>query len=325
MIDGFITKIHREQVRCVRSLFCLVLCLWSTWTGALPGAWAGPPDTIQPLQVAVYRIGFSSAMFTEVNENDARAAVKVWGEQIAGEQNIPTDPVPAILKNMDALLGSLLEKKVDAVGITTIEYDQLKMYVDFSPIFVTSNSGSISERYVLLAHRQGPVKTLADLGGRTLAVHTNPRVCLAPLWLDTLLMRQGHPPAGGFTGRIVRETKLAKAVLPVFFGRADACVVTRSGFNTMAELNPQLARQLVPLAESPEMVPAMFAFRADFNPLYKAKLITGLRALKNSPAGQQVLAIFQSDDVDTQPLSCLDSALAMIATHQQLAGKDEHP
>ncbi len=288
------------------------------------GAILSPGKTVaEPSEV--YRIGFSSAMFTDVNDNDAKAAIRIWGEQITREKNVPADLVPFIIKDLGALRESLKEKKVDAVGITTIEYDQLRSDVVFSTLFVTSISGSIYERYVLLANRESPVKTLGDLGGRSFAVHSNPRACLAPMWLDTLLVHQGHPPISGFAGRIIREDKLAKVVLPVFFGRVAACVVSRSGFETMVELNPQLARQLVVLAESPAVVPAIFAFRADYEPEYKDKLVKGLQELQTSPAGQQVLTIFQSDNIEIQPLSSLDTALELIATHKQLVLREQNP
>ncbi len=273
----------------------------------------------------IYRIGFSSAMFTDVNENDAKAAIKIWGKQIAREKNVPTDPVPVILNGMGELAESLHEKRVDAVGITTMEYDQLRKTVSFFPLFVNSKSGSFSERYLILAHRKGSVKKLSDIGGRTICVYSNPRACLAPLWLDTLLIRRGLPATADFAGMILRETKIAKVVLPVFFGKVDACVVTKSGFDTMAELNPQLQNSLVVLAESPALVPTLFTFRSDFNPAYKAKLITGLRELKNSPAGRQVLTIFQSDDIDTRLPSCLDTALELIAIHRQLVQGGQAP
>ena len=272
-----------------------------------------------------FHIGFASSMFSDVNENDAKAAVKVWGQLIARERNVPTDPEPAIFKDIDAILRSLREKQVDALGITTIEYDRLRREVDFAPIFVTYNAGRITEQYVLLAHRDGPVKSIAALRGRSLVLHTNPRACLAPLWLDTILVGHGHPTGARFAGMIARDTRLSKVVLPVFFRQADACVVTRSAFDTMAELNPQLARQLTVLAESPAMVPAVFAFRADYNPIFRENLIAGVNDLKKTPAGQQVLTIFHSEDIKVHPASCLDTALELIATHERLVQGNQGP
>lgn len=264
------------------------------------------------------RIGFTSSMFTDVDENDARAAVKVWGAMIAKQANTPATPVPVILQNAETLLQSLKKKQVDAVGIPLTEYAQLLRNIHFDPIFATYKDGTLTEQFVLLAHRKGPVKTLADLGGRSLSVHTNSRAYLAPLWLDTLLIQQGHPAAARFAGRIVPNTKLSSVILPLFFQKTDVCLVTRSGFDTMVELNPQLGQQLVVLAESPPVVPAVFAFRADYQPSFREKLIADLNDLKKTAAGRQVLTIFQSEDMKELSKDSLDTTLELIATHAKL-------
>lgn len=272
-----------------------------------------------------FRMGFSSSMFTDVNENDAKASLKLWGEFIAREQNIPSDPYPIIFKDSDAMLQSAREKQVDALGVTTVEYDQLRQEIKFAPIFVTYHGERITEQYVLLSHKEGRVKTLADLSGASLQLYTNPRACLAPLWLDIILARHGLPTAARFAGKVSGESKLSKVILPVFFRQADVCVVTRSGFDIMAELNPQISAQLIVLAESPEMVPAMFAFRADYSPIFMDKLVIGLNALKTTPVGRQVLTIFQSENIEECSASCLDTALELIKTHKQLLLKENRP
>ncbi|MBA3027784.1 MAG: hypothetical protein FP816_03100 [Desulfobacteraceae bacterium] len=53
-----------------------------------------------------FRIGFSSSMLTDVNENEARASVKGWGELIAKEQNVPMDPDPACLESSLELIAT---------------------------------------------------------------------------------------------------------------------------------------------------------------------------------------------------------------------------
>jgi ABC-type phosphate/phosphonate transport system substrate-binding protein len=264
------------------------------------------------------RIGFASNMFTQVNENDAKAAIKAWGKVVAKSCNLPAEIATVVFKNDDELLRSLQEKEVDAVGIVMTDFSRLRRKVHFAPIFLTYNGGTFTEQYILLAHQDGSIKSVSDLRGRSLHVHTNPRSNLAPLWLDTLLAQQGHPKASSFAGQISQNTKLSNVVYPVFFRKADACVVTRSGFNTMVELNPQLGRKLTIIAESPHIVPTLFTFRADYNPPFKEKLITGISDLKNSPAGQQVLTIFQSQDIKVHPVGTLNTALKMIETHEQL-------
>jgi len=275
---------------------------------------AEPADTL-------FRVGFASSMFSDVNENDARAAVKAWGQTVARERGIPTDPEPRIFKNEAELLDALRSKQVDAVGITMTEYCALCQQVRFAPIFVTYNGGKTTEEYVLLVHQESQIKDLTDLRGHSLSFHQNPRVCLAPLWLDTLLAEQGFKRAAELAGKVTRATKLSKVVLPVFFRQGDACVVTRTGFNTMSELNPQVGKQLKIIAMSPAVVPAVFAFRSDYAPAFKERLFAGVRDLHQTPAGQQVLTIFHSEKIEEQPVSCLDSALELIAAHTRRCGE----
>ena len=39
-----------------------------------------------------FRIGVSSATFTEVNENDAKAGMKVWAQTLLRERGLPVEP-----------------------------------------------------------------------------------------------------------------------------------------------------------------------------------------------------------------------------------------
>ncbi len=268
---------------------------------------------------AGFRVGFSSAMFTDVNENDAKAAVKVWGQTIAKERGIPTDPETRIFHDTSALAQALRDKSVDAVGITIIEYAAVSPEVRFAPIFVAYTGGRNREEFVLLVHRESGIERLTDLRTRNLTFHENSRVRLAQPWLDTLLIEAGGKSSAEWLGRITRASKLSKVVLPVFFRQGDACVVTRTSFETMCELNPQIGHQLKILARSPAVVPSVFCFRADYAPAFKEDLFAGVRELHKSVAGQQVLTVFQSDKLEDQPASCLDSALELLARHTQLS------
>jgi ABC-type phosphate/phosphonate transport system substrate-binding protein len=272
-----------------------------------------------------FRVGFASSMFTEVNEDDAKAAMKVWGQTVAKERGIPTDPDTEILHGQAEILRSLRNKEVDAVGMTTTEYNAVFREVPLSPLFVKDVGGRFTDEYVLLVRKDGGVDTLADLRGHRLNYHQSPRLSLARIWLDTLLAEQGLKPTSDFAGHVTFEVKLSKAVLPVFFRQSDACVVARGEFATMNELNPQLGVQLRVLASSPELVPVVLAFRADYQPTFRQELFAGLRDLHQTPAGQQVLTIFQCERIEERPVSCVSNAVALIGRHAALAESNPRP
>ena len=177
----------------------------------------------------------------------------------------------------------------------------------------------ITEEYVLLVHQDSEIHRIEDLRGRSVMFWKNSRMSLASAWLDIALFNNGCPRVAEFC-RVTQNNKLSKVVLPVFFRQSDACVVTRRGFKIMSELNPQVSQQLRVLASSPELVPSGFCFRRDYDDPLREIIVTEMGSLTATPAGQQVLTLFQSGPLEAWPISCLDSAFELLATHERLCG-----
>lgn len=263
-----------------------------------------------------FRVAMSARMFGEINANDAKASIKAWVETVAKESDIATDPDPGILNGAAEIASALRSNLVDAASMTANEFADVSLEIPLAPIFVAVMGGRISEEYVLLARHDGDIQRVRDLGGRSLVLFQNPRTSLAGVWLDTLLLREGLKPAMEYCGQITQAAKLSKVVLPVFFRQSDACLVTRRGFATMSELNPQVAKQLKVVAFSTEVVPTVFCFRSNFNSPAKTRIFATLLDLHKTPAGQQVLTVFQSDRLEERPVACLDGALQLLKDYR---------
>jgi phosphonate transport system substrate-binding protein len=290
--------------------------LWLILLVATTGGWAKGQGVSPP--APVFHIAFSSGMFTDINVNDAKAALKAWLVNVALERHMNTDPEPWIVDGILALAALLRSNRVDAIELPVADYVTLSKEAKFDPLFVASTGGRIAEEYVVLVHRDSRIETLADLRGRHLNLYSHYRACLAQPWLDTLLVQQGLPPAAEFFREVAPNSKLTKVVLPVFFRQVDACLVTRSGFEIMNELNPQTGKQLKIIATSPGIVPAVFCFRADIPAEIKEPYVKGLRELHQHAAGQQVLTIFHREKLEEHPASCLQSALDLVETYHRL-------
>jgi phosphonate transport system substrate-binding protein len=126
---------------------------------------------------------------------------------------------------------------------------------------------------------------------------------LAPAWVAGLMGLPNTESVG-----MTRIDSPSRTVLPVFFRQADASVVTSDVFEISCELNPQLKKDLQVLAISPEVVPAGFFFRTGYASDARDKLEAAMLSLHETPAGQQVLTMFQGDGMVKQPISCLESS-----------------
>jgi phosphonate transport system substrate-binding protein len=243
-----------------------------------------------------FRVGFSRSLFTNVNEADARASIKVWAQTVARERQIAMDTTAHLYTGTTEMVEAMQQGAVDVISLTFPEYLELAAEVDISLWFATRSAGELFEKYILLVQEDAGFLHFEDLKGRTIVLHDSARTNLATDWLDHLVMRHGHDvKAKNFFDAIQRVAKVSSAVLPVFFGKADATVVAESDFKTMCELNPQLRAKLREIAGSPPLLPAIMCFRKDFESPEKQRIINALSELHTTAAGRQVLTLFQSE------------------------------
>ena len=277
-----------------------------------------PYATFAQSDVQPFRVGFSSTMFSDVNENDAKAAIKTWAQTVARESGIEADPDPCILTGLTDLTSALRSKKVDMVAILTEEYRALSSAVQLNSFFWGYVGGRPEAEIVLLVHRDSGIGNVEDLRGRSLITYLNPGAWFATRWLNSVLLEKGLRPTAEFLGLVSQKTRLSNVVLPVFFRQSDACLVTRTGFDTINELNPQIGKTLKILAVSPKIVPTMLCFRADYVPVCKDKILAGLRDLHLSPAGQQVLTVFRCEKLEEIPADGLQGTLDLLGHFEKL-------
>jgi ABC-type phosphate/phosphonate transport system substrate-binding protein len=272
-----------------------------------------------------FRFGFSTGLIPDVNENDYRAAMRVWAETVIRDGVVRADPNVLFCRDLAAIVAALQSRSVDGVAATTTDFFAIQQQVKFNHCVFGVTAGSIADEYVLLVHRDSGLTQIEQLQGRSLNVQRQPQMCLALIWLDTLLLEQGRKPAVGFCSPITEEGKLTKTVLPVFFRRTDACLVTRKGFKTMSELNPQVGRQLRVLATSPEFVGTGFFLRTGYPAAQQAKCLGEFTRVHTTAAGQQILTVFQTERLEEHPVSVLDSAFALMERHRQLVSEMNRP
>jgi len=237
------------------------------------------------------RFAFSKGMLSNVNEEDAKAAMKVYTQTMADENHVSVNSEPLILDGTNAIAEAMRGNQFDMITLTAEEYLAVDDQGLEDPFLLSEIDGRITEEYVLLARADGPIKTVADLPGGRLILANDTRASLAALWLDVLCRENGLGPAQQVLGRLTWAAKTTQVVLPVFFGKADACVTTRDGWEVMCELNPQVKKQLRILAVSPPVVPVLTCFRKGFGEAFKEQILKAVALSSAQPAYQQMMEL----------------------------------
>jgi phosphonate transport system substrate-binding protein len=305
----------------IGALLCVGACL--LFLCAVP--FGRSQEASAPISSGHLRIGLSSSLFAEMKENDAKLFLKVWTETMAKKLTLQTDTQPIILNGTAAVERALFKGQVDCATMTTVEFLTMSPGMQNGPLLLPVMNGQSREEYVLLVHKEGPIKEIKDLLGRSLNIFDHPRACLAPAWLDTLLLKDGLGTIEQCFGKVTRSKKTSQAVLSVFFRQAEVGLASRSAFKIAAELNPQVGQKLIVLASSPELVYIIYCFRPDYPVSDRNQVLAAISTMHDTPSGQQLQTVFKVDRLEEQSLACLDSARELMAQHKRLSDSAADP
>jgi hypothetical protein len=199
-----------------------------------------------------------------------------------------------IIPDVATAADRIRQKQLYGLNLTGIDYLLLRKVVRANPLYVASGLiGSPVESYIVLTRKGLDWEKLSTLARRRLMVECYDQWDIGRIWLETELNRMQLPKSETFFTAIQAAAKPTRLVLPVFFGQAEACLVTQSTYQTMVELNPQLGQKLSVLMRSPGVVKSLFCVVDDLDPHFMAEAKERLQTMHLTEDGQQLLMIFR--------------------------------
>jgi ABC-type phosphate/phosphonate transport system substrate-binding protein len=263
-------------------------------------------------------LGFSSRVLGRANRSDVAAAMKAWLMTAARERKVGLDPEVEIFDSLEDIVQALRQERIDVVSVGMDDLGVLEKKVPLAGMFANKVKNKISEQFVLLARREDGLKGLADLRGRSILILESNRSLLAPVWLETELLRRHLPVTARHFGRVAFAAKPSLAIMPLFFKQVDTVLMDQTSFDTACELNPQLSRNLAALLSSPELVSAIGAYRADTDPASANFYRQEAPRLSETPGGRLILNLFQTDGIVEVKEAELRETRALLAEHARL-------
>lgn len=259
-----------------------------------------------------FRVGMSTDTLAGANVNDARAAYRVWSDEIAHDLDLnQTEMIPEIFVPSAQMIQMIRNGEIDCFAISAWEYAKVIDLIDPTEMAVENYAANGME-YILLVHAAGSYQSLADLRGAKIVLHHHRDTLLVEPWLNLLLTTSHLATGKKFFDAIERRDNLTDVVVPLFFRRTAAVALTRRSFNIAAELNPQLSRDLKVLAVSPRIIPDGFFFRRGSDPQDQRRFRTAMDHFAALPAGKQCLALYQSTGFVPRPCSVMKETLDLL-------------
>jgi len=296
-----------------RPFLAAVLLGCSLNAGAAPGV-------AQDLVPVTMNVGFSAPGFLQTSRNDIEATFKVLAETIGRRRGFQVKVTTRFFADSTTFFDAIEAGEINFAVLDSLAYVADRRQGKMSAVFMAARAGTPGRRYLLLVRRDSGLHSLADLRGKTIVELQTTNLSVGHTWLSSLLLAQGVGAPEEYFGSMEYVVKPSAAVLPVFFGRRDACLADDLSFKLMTEMNPQVGAQLQSVEISVPLVGAILCASesnwssAEFRPV----LLKALEELHLDPAGQQVLTLFRIDQLVPFRPADLDTARELWAAYTKL-------
>lgn len=265
------------------------------------------------------RVVFSPDKFSSVNRNDALAAFKAWIETVGRRRGINLLVEADSYSSVPELQQVVRSRAADLLVLRSLEYLGLEKEREMlDPVFMPERRNTIQQTYLLLTRRDRHL-TLADLRGKKILLVNSLGTGLSRAWMADVLRQAGLGTLNDFSPIVEDANKPSAAILPVYFGKADACVVDAESFTVMKELNPQIGQALEAGRTSTPYLETIICVRGDYVK-NRAELIEGLAELHEEASGRQILLVFKVDRLVPFENRALDTVRELRATVGRITG-----
>lgn len=244
-------------------------------------------------------VGFTADSFTDVDLRDANSALQIWVNEVCEVINRDSDieyvPKAKIYYSFSELVNDVKRGEVDIVSFNALDYLTMKDKQLLEPALLAGNSDDPGEEFVLLVRKSAHADSFAALRNKKVLIPAGIPAPIIKMWLGTLVYEVDGTRIEKFFAGVNTVAKSSQAVLNVFFGKADAAVVSQIAFRTLVELNPQLEQDLHIMRTSPPVVIGLMCFRASMDERIKNRIKDIVFDVPNYPGGKQILTLFKRD------------------------------
>lgn len=240
------------------------------------------------------RLATLQDLYPSVNHHDALVALElIMQKTIIQKKYAYSVQMHFIDTSINNVAENIQRGGYHFVTLSGLDYFAYRDTLHLYPILIPSKTDQPTETLILLAGKDQSLSSIAQKPESTLLIENGRSGDLSKLWLDTQLTAGEFPRSEEFFTEIRRVKKPGRAVIPVFFNQADACIVTQSAFDTLNDLNPQIGRQLEVLFRSKGLVRMMICATQKPTPKDIEAFVEESVNLEHNPDTQQAMAIIQ--------------------------------
>jgi ABC-type phosphate/phosphonate transport system substrate-binding protein len=241
------------------------------------------------------KVIFSKSSFHNIKTEDAHATAQILANHIKKLKNIKSDFKVEIVTGDKEIIESC-NIGFDMILLTTEEYLRLKKKLPLEPFCVNYTNSSYGFVYQLIVNKNSDINDITQLKSETIYIQSNSEDQVAAKWLSKILNDNKLKPMNVFFKEIVYINNATNVLLPVFFNKAKACIVTKASFNLVKELNPGISNQKKIIYTSEPLILGITCLNSQNTNSNNYKVMKDiLLVMHENQYGKQLIQLFGAD------------------------------
>jgi len=248
-----------------------------------------------------YTLGYMKNIFSEVDINDARAAIKVLTDEIVRAYHYSDgyNLKAKIYGQCSDVTDSMKNDSLAVLSVNPYDYLTFGDKIGLDPILVPCTKGDIFEQYSILTRKVSNFSNIKDLKGVKIGLLSSKNHIASRIWLDVLLAKNNIPDKSKFFNKINTAEKESQLILDLFFGHLDACIVSTGALILMKELNPQVGEKLISIQNSPKYLWGMLCYTKIFTSEKDRNIFyTSARQVNGLNPGKQLFSLVKINKLE---------------------------
>jgi len=266
--------------------FCiglLILLFWFHAPDCLGSESPKPPDDEKTLRLL---------LIPEKNSFEQRRRYKYITEYLSRKMEM--NVVVEIMANYGEISVAFQEGRADAGFFGSFSYVLTHVKSGIEPIARPEwLDGSSTYRGYIFVRKDSGIETVEDMKGKSLVL-VDRATTAGYIFQRYYLKYYGINSMNDYFSKVSYARSHDAAAWAVYSGEADIGGAKNHIFNSLEEKYPDFKKQMVILAESPEVPSNGLAVRKDLNPAMKLRLKTLLLGLHETDEGRKVLKNFEA-------------------------------
>ncbi len=312
--NGNVAIGRRWHIRLLHTLACLFA--GAVFLSQPASGSANPRDDLPK----VLHVAFSSRVFPDVDQRDARIAMELWARELSRKAGVPEAKV-TLFNNPDEIRNLVRRGDIHLVTLPSIEYLAWRKELNMVPSYLAANKCGKDMEHILVVRRTSGISKVAQLKGKTIAIPTSAKLQTSSLWLKVLLLRQGIHDSQAYFGRFSETGKPSKSIMGVFFHQYHAAIVTRGSFETCTAINPQLGKDLAVIAESKSLPGDVSCIPENISARLRQSIDAAAITLHENAVGKQIMTLFHINRVIPYKASYMAGLEDLVREHDALMAK----